>query len=137
MAHVEGGGPVGALRRILATGLLAAQTRLQLVGNEILIEKHRALQALVHTALAVFCLCVALALATVLLLVVLWDHRVAVLSVLIVVFLGAALWLGRSVQRSYSEQEHPFAASVAELQDDLRQLKSAAQGASHGNQKPR
>lgn len=125
------------MRRILATGLSAAQTRLQLVGNEILIEKHRVIQALVRVVLALFCLCAALALATVLLLVLLWDHRIAVLAVLIVVFLGAAFVLGRSVQRSYAEQEHPFAASVAELQDDLRQLKSAAQGQAHGSQEPR
>lgn len=137
MAQVEGGGPVGALRRILATGLLAAQTRLQLIGNEILIEKHRAIQALVRVVLALFCLCAALALATVLLLLVLWDHRIVVLAVLVVAFLGAAVMLGRSVQRSYAEQEHPFAASVAELQDDLRQLKSAAQAQAHGSQKPR
>lgn len=137
MAQIEGGGPVGALRRILSTALLAAQTRLQLIGNEILIEKHRAVQALVRVVLALFCLCAALALATVLVLVLMWDDRITVLAVLIVVFLGVAVWLGRSVQRSYAEQEHPFAASVAELQDDLRQLKSAAQGSPHGSQKPR
>lgn len=137
MAALEGDGPVGALRRILATGLSAAQTRLQLVGNEILIEKHRALQALVRVVMAAFCLCMALALATVLVLVLLWDQRVAVLAVLIVLFLGMAAWLARSVQRASAEQEHPFAASVAELQDDLRQLKAAAHGPRNAKQEPR
>ncbi len=137
MAAVEGGGPVGALRRILATGLSAAQTRLQLIGNEILIEKHRAMQALVRVVLAAFCLCMALALATVLLLVLMWDQRVAVLAVLTVLFLGVAAWLARSVQRASAEHDHPFAASVAELQDDLRQLKAAAHGQQNAKQEPR
>lgn len=122
-------GPLGALRRLLGTALLTGQTRLQLVGNEILIEKHRALRQLARALVAVFCFCMALVLAVGLVLVLWWEQRVAILAVLLLLFLGVAAWLMQSLRQSRAAEEHPFAASLAELQEDLRQLKAAAQHA--------
>lgn len=121
-----GAGPIGAVRRVLATLLVMGQTRLELLGNEIQIEKHRALQQLAQALVAVFCLCMALLLGVALVLTLWWDQRVALLSGLILLFLisaGALLYAIRNVRLA---QEHPFAASLAELQEDLRQLKTAA-----------
>ncbi|MGC3984644.1 MAG: phage holin family protein [Pseudorhodoferax sp.] len=124
-----GAGPVGALRRMLSTLLALGQTRLQLIGNEIQIEKHRALQMLAQVLLAVFCLCMALLMAVGLVLALWWEQRVAVLSILLALFAAAAFWLLHQVRNRRATQDHPFAASLAELQEDLRQLKETAQHA--------
>ncbi|MFT3718530.1 phage holin family protein [Pseudorhodoferax sp.] len=118
-------GPVGALRRVLTTALGMGRTRLELLGNELQIEKHRALQQLVRAVLAVFCICMALVLGVVLVVTVWWEQRVAVLGGLIALFLLVAAGLAQSLRKARSRQEHPFAASLAELQEDLSQLKAA------------
>ena len=58
-----------------------------------------------------------------------WEQRVAVLSILLVLFAAAAFWLQHRVRSRRATQDHPFAASLAELQEDLRQLKETAQHA--------
>ncbi len=128
MSSAGRSGPVAALKRVAETLLTIGQTRLQLLGNEIQIEKHRALQQLVRVLLAVACGCMAVALGIGLLLVLMWDQRVAVLAVLIVLLLGLAFWLLQSVKQIAQAQDHPFAASLAELQEDLQQLKAASNG---------
>jgi uncharacterized membrane protein YqjE len=125
----SGAGPVGAIRRMLSTLLEIGQTRLQLIGNEIQIEKHRALQMLAQALLAVFCGCMALLMAVGLVLALWWEQRVAVLAALLVLFAIAAFWLQHQVRSRRAVQDHPFATSLAELQEDLRQLKEAAQHA--------
>lgn len=121
-----GSGPVGAVRRVLATVLAMGQTRLELIGNEIQIEKHRALQQLVQALVAVFCLCMALLLGIGLVLALWWEQRVPLLGGLILLFLITAGALLYAIRHARHAQEHPFAASLAELQEDLRQLKAAA-----------
>lgn len=133
-AGVAGGGTLGALRRVLTTLLTIGQTRLQLIGNEFQIEKHRALQQLAQALIAVFCLCVALLLVIGLVLAVWWEQRVPILAGLIVLLVGTATWLLLSIRKDRAAQEHPFAATLAELQEDLRQLKATAQHAP--SQKP-
>lgn len=128
MSSAGRSGPVAALRRVAETLLTIGQTRLQLLGNEIQIEKHRALQQLVRVLLAVACTCMAVALGIGLLLVLMWDQRVAVLAVLIVLLLGLAFWLLQSAKQIAQAHDHPFAASLAELQEDLQQLKAASNG---------
>lgn len=136
-AGSAGGGTLGALRRALTTLLTIGQTRLQLIGNELQIEKHRALMQLVQALVAAFCLCLALLLIIGLVLAVWWDQRVPILAGLIVLLAGTAAWLLLSIRKARAAQEHPFAATLAELQEDLRQLKTQAQ-ASHGpSEKPR
>lgn len=124
-----GTGPIGAVRRLLSTALAIGQTRLQLIGNEIQIEKHRALRLLTQCLVAVFCLCMALLMGIGLVLVLWWEQRVAVLSVLFVLFLAAAGSLLYAIRNARDAQNQPFAASLAELQEDLRQLKNATHNA--------
>lgn len=120
---------MGALRRLLATLLGMGQTRLQLIGNEIQIEKHRALKLAAQGLMAVFFVCLALLLAVGLALAVWWEQRVPILAGLVLLCLASAGWLVHAIRSQRAAHEHPFAASLAELQEDLRQLKSAAQHA--------
>ncbi|KQP12181.1 phage holin family protein [Pseudorhodoferax sp. Leaf267] len=126
MASAGRTGPIAALKRVAETLLTMGQTRLQLLGNEIQIEKHRALQQLLRTLLAVVFASLALVVGIGLLLVLMWDQRVAVLAVLFLVFVAFAAWLAWSVKQGADTEDHPFAASLAELQADLRQLKAAS-----------
>lgn len=126
MRSASGGGPFAALKNIPITLLTMAQTRLQLLGNEILTEKHRALRELTLVLAMVACAGLGVLLVVGLVVTVLWDQRVWVLSGLIVLFLGAALACFASLRRSTRSVEGIFAGSLAELQEDLRQLKAAS-----------
>ena len=126
MRSASGGGPFAALKNIPITLLTMAQTRLQQLGNEILTEKHRALRELTLVLAMVACAGLGVLLVVGLVVTVLWDQRVWVLSGLIVLFLGAALACFASLRRSTRSVEGIFAGSLAELQEDLRQLKAAS-----------
>lgn len=103
-----------------------AHTRLQLLGNEILTEKHRALRELTLVLAMVVCAGLGLLLVVGLVVILLWDQRVWVLSSLIVLFLGAALVCFAKLRRSTRSIDGIFAGSLAELQEDMRQLKAAS-----------
>lgn len=126
MRNSAGGGPFAALKNIPTTLLTMAQTRLQLLGNEILTEKHRALGQLALVLAMVACLGLGVLLLVGLVIVLLWDQRVLVLSVLVVLFLGAALACFAQLRRSIRSVDGIFDGSLAELQEDLRQLKAAS-----------
>ena len=55
MRNSAGGGAFAALKNIPITLLTMAQTRLQLLGNELLTEKHRALRELTLVLAMVAC----------------------------------------------------------------------------------
>jgi uncharacterized membrane protein YqjE len=55
-----------------------------------------------------------------------WDSRVWVAGVFTALFLGLAAYFYAALRRSNAESTSPFEASLAELQEDLRQLKAAA-----------
>lgn len=120
------GGPFTALRGLAVSLLGTGRTRLQLLGNEIQTEKLRILRQLGLAAAMVFCAGLAVLLAIGLLVVLFWDQRVAVLAVLTVLFIALGGFFLMALRRSSDEADNPFAASLAELQEDLRQLKSAA-----------
>lgn len=132
MRKGSGGGLFAALTGVPITLLTMLQTRLQLLGNELLTEKNLALRQLALVLAMVAFLGLGLLLAVVLALSLLWEQRVVVLSVLALVFLAAAGACYAVLWRSTRSSEGVFAGSLAELQEDLRQLRAAAD---HG-QKP-
>jgi uncharacterized membrane protein YqjE len=126
MRNAPGGGPFAALKNIPISLLTMAHTRLQLLGNEILTEKHRALRELTLVLAMVACAGLGVLLVVGLLITVLWEQRLWVLSSLILLFLGAALLCFAKLRRSTRSFDGVFAGSLAELQEDLRQLKAAS-----------
>lgn len=123
-------GPFTALKNIAATLLATGQARIALLGNELAIQKQHALLQLVRIQALMFCLGVGVLLLIAAITVQFWEHRLAILSGFTVLFLGVAGVLYQKLMRSRTETEPPFAASLAELQEDLQQLKSASAG--HG-----
>lgn len=121
----EHGSLFSALKSIGVTLLASGRTRLELLGNELEVGKARAVQMLLLAQGMAFCLAVGLLLAIAWLTVLYWDHRVIVLGALT----GSFLFLGgvffALLRRSKRDTDHVFAASIAELKEDLRQLKEA------------
>lgn len=141
MGTSSGGGPFAALRTIAATLLESGQTRLALLGNELEVQKRRALRELLLAQALLFCLMLGVLLGVALLTAVFWEQRLLVLGALTVLFLGLAAGLFARLQRLKVEAEPAFAGSLAELQEDLRQLRAASQataapGAASHAQKP-
>lgn len=122
----ESGGLFAALKNIAATLLASGKTRLELLSNELEGEKLRAIQLVLLSQAMAFCIGVGTLLVIALLTVIFWDDKLMVLGVFAGVFfvLGGVFY--SLVKRATQRPERVFAASIAELQEDLRQLKVAA-----------
>ena len=118
-------GLFGALRNIAATLLGTLQTRLALLGNEVELEKRLVLQQLALGLALVFCVGLSLLLAVGLAVHVWWEHRVWVLAGSASLFLAISVYLYVALRRTLTSTDKIFGASLAELQEDLRQLKAA------------
>lgn len=114
------------LKQLASTLLATVQTRLALLANEVQLEEQRLLQLLWHGLAGLVCLGLGLVLTLVLLLSVWWDQRLWLLPLLALAFFLLAGFLFVSLRRSVAQAEPVFAASLAELQEDLRQLKAVS-----------
>ncbi len=110
--------------RVLAVTLLAiAHTRLELLSTEIEEQWIWVSSMLAWTLVALFCAGLGVVLATLLLVLVLWDtHRLLALGIPAILFLlGAGLaWL--VVQSKARAKPRLFAASLTELSKDREEL---------------
>ena len=120
------GGLFSALKGIGATLLVAGKTRLELLGNEIEEEKLRAIQLLLVAQSMAFCLAVGVVLAVGLLVLLFWDSRLLTIGFAALIFLGLGAYFYGVFKQLSRRSDRAFAASIAELQEDLRQLKAAA-----------
>ena len=118
-------GPLGALKNIAVTLLSTLQTRLALLGNEVQMEKRLIAQQLGLGLALVFCLGVGVLLAVALAVQLWWEYRVAVLGVSTALFLALAAYFYVTLRRTLTAKDELFSATLAELQEDLRQLKAA------------
>jgi len=112
------------LKDLASTLLSAAQTRLALLGNELAVQKHLVLQQLFLLLAMFFCLVLAVLMLFGLALVLWWESRLTVLALGSVVFVGLTGFLYARLQGLQAEPV--FAASLTELQEDLRQLRAAS-----------
>lgn len=138
MSTLQGGENAGgqkaglfaALKNIATTLLATGRTRLELLGTEFEEEKLRAIRLLIMALAMVFCLGVAVLLLVGLLAVLFWDNKTVVIGG----FAGLFLMLGgvfyKALGSATKRSEPAFAASLAELEEDLRQLKAAARNES-------
>lgn len=116
-------GLFASLRNLAVTLTAVAQTRLELLANEVEEEKLRFGQLLLFGSVALFCLAVGSVFLAIFVTVLLWDsHRLLVLGGLAVLFFslgGAAAVMFRARASAGSRL---FAASLAELGKDRQQL---------------
>ncbi len=128
MSESQGGensGLFAALKNIAATLLASGKTRLELLGNEIEEEKLRAIQLLLMAQAMVFCFGVGAVLAVALLTALFWDSRFLLLSASVAFFLILGGIFYMSFKRATHRPDRVFSASIAELQEDIRELKAA------------
>ncbi len=121
----ESYGLFAALKGVAATLLAGGKTRLELLANEIEEEKLRAVHLVLVAQGMVFCFGVGTLLAVALLTALFWDNKLIVLGLSAGFFLvlGAIFYV--LFKRATHRPGRVFAASIAELQEDLRQLKAA------------
>lgn len=120
-----GAGLFAALKNIVGSVLASGRTRLELLANEIQEEKLRAINLLIFVFGTVFCLSAACLLAVLFLTVLFWEERLWVLGLSCGVLLVAGLVFLSLFRRERAAPERLFAASLAELQEDLNQLKAS------------
>lgn len=113
------------LKETVLTLLTAAQTRLQLLGNEVQVEKYRFLGQLRLILALTCCFGLLLLLVIGLALSLWWEARVTVLTGAIGIVVVLAGYFYVALQRLSSGAEALFAVSLAEVQEDLHQLAAA------------
>jgi uncharacterized membrane protein YqjE len=113
-----------ALKNIAVTLLASGKTRLELLGNEIEEEKLRAINLLLLAQGIVFCFAVGALLTVAVLTLLFWDNRLFVLYASAGFFLALGGVFFALFKRFKHRPEKAFASSIAELKEDLRQLKA-------------
>jgi uncharacterized membrane protein YqjE len=127
MAETAGGASASfsALRNIAAILLATCKARLELFANEIEVGKLRSVELMLMGIAMAFCFGVGILLVVALLVALLWEQRLTVLAVCALAFLALGCFLLARLRRTSSGPSRIFSASVAELEEDLRQLKAA------------
>ena len=125
MNDQPGRGLFAALKAMAATLLAGGRTRLELLANEIEEEKRRIVHMFVMGQGLVFCAGVGCVLLVALLTALFWESRLLVLGATAVFFLALAAYFYAQLKRAAQQPDQVFAATLAELQEDLRQLKAA------------
>lgn len=119
-------GMFASLKSVAATLLSIGQTRLELLGNELETQKLVALRLLLLAQALVFCAGVGVLLVVALLVLLAWEQRMAVVGIVAAMFIGAAVVFYRSLMALVRAPEPAFAATLAELKEDIRNLKAAS-----------
>ena len=111
----------------IAVALLAmVQTRVELLGNELEVQKLTALRMLLLALAIAFCAGVGILLLVALVVLMFWEQRVAVVAVCAAVFATASVLLYQALMRIVRDPQPAFAATLAELKEDMRRLKAAS-----------
>ena len=113
-------------RRFAAALWAHAQTRLELLANEVEVQKLQALRMLLLAGALLFCAGLGIVLLVVLLALAAGEFRLLVVGCCAVAFLLTAVFLYRALMRATRAPEPAFEATLAELQEDIRNLKAAS-----------
>lgn len=122
----ERAGLFSALKGLAATLLASGKTRLELLSNEIETEKLRALQLVLLSQAMTFCFALGIILAVIFLVVLFWDQRTMVLGIFTVAFFALGSFFLTRLKQATQRPDKVFSASIEQLQEDIRQLKSMA-----------
>lgn len=119
-------GLFATLKNIPVTLLSIGQTRLELLANEVEAQKLTLLRMWLLAQSMLFCAAVGGLLVVALVALLLWEQRVVVVAVFAAAFVLAAALFYRALMRIVNAPEPAFAATLAELKEDLRQLRAAS-----------
>jgi len=116
----------GAARDKAITLLALGQTRLELLGNELEVARITAMRQLMLAQALLFCVGLGVVLTVIGLALLFWEQRLMVVALSGALVWVLALYFYVAMRRGSSKSEPLFNASLAELQEDLRQLKAAS-----------
>jgi uncharacterized membrane protein YqjE len=119
------GGLLGSLKNLASTLIAVAETRLQLLANELHAEKLRLAQLGLYAAAAVFFFALGIIMLTLLAIVAFWDsHRLLAIGGFAAIYLLLGIAFGVTAIRRATERTHLFEDSLKELAKDREQLSS-------------
>ena len=119
-------GLLSSLRQLLATVLELAQVRLSLLGTELELEKRHLFSALLWAVLALLVFGIGLVLLCGFIVLLFWEgHRLTVIGVMVLVFLGVGALLLRQARCCLYSAQGMFAASLAEMKRDHADLSAS------------
>jgi uncharacterized membrane protein YqjE len=122
---VSGRGLLGSLKRLAHTLLEIAETRLDLLSNEVQLEAVRLARIAIFGAAALLFLCFTVMLATLLVIAALWNViGMAGIALFVVLYGAIGVVLLMRTMRLATARSFMFQASVAELAKDRERLMS-------------
>ena len=117
-------GLIGSLRNLGATTLALIRTRVELVATEFAEEKERRKEMLILAVVGALFLALGLLLVAFFVVVLFWDnYRLLATGVVTLAYLGIGAWALVKLRRKIRESPPPFAATLAEFENDLALLK--------------
>lgn len=119
-------GAWGAVKNRAAALLSIAQTRLELLGNELEVARMKTMRQFLLAQALLFCVALGVVLTVIGLALTFWEQRVLVLALSGALVWALALYFYWALRHGAKRMEPVFNASLAELQEDLRQLKAAS-----------
>lgn len=119
-------GLFASVKNLAATLVATGRTRLELLGNEIAVEKRRFLKLFLLSQVLVLSLILGTILLVALVALLFWDQRVLVVGGMALFFLALAGFLYFRMQRLLHPSESIFESSLAELAEDVRRLKAVS-----------
>jgi uncharacterized membrane protein YqjE len=119
----QGGGLLASVRSLFSTLLGIAQTRLELLANELEEERSHLTRLLVYGLLALFFFGLGVLVLSLLIVAALWDtHRLAAIAGVSLVHFGIALYCIKSARHLLAHKPKLFSATLAEFGKDRAAL---------------
>lgn len=116
----------GAVHHKATTLLEIAQTRLDLLSNEFEVARLTITRQLILALALLFCVAMGLVVSTIGFIVLFWEQRLVVAAVAAGLAWVSALYIYLRIRSTTKNAAPLFNASLAELREDLRQLKAIA-----------
>ena len=114
---------LSSIKNLVSTGASIAQTRLELLSNDVQIARAKFLNLLVMIVFTLFFLFFGLVMLALLIVIYSWESdRILALSLLTSGFLAVGLVLALVVMRSLKTMPKLFEASIAEFAKDRQEL---------------
>lgn len=117
---------LSTLKNIATTVVAILQTRIELLGNELQVQKLLLAKQLGLALGLVFCIGLSVPLAIALAVAIWWDERVIVLGISTGLVILIAIWCYALLRRTLHTTEAVFAASLVALKDDMARLRASA-----------
>lgn len=116
-------GLFAALKNLLATTIAIGKTRAELLVTEIEEEKFRLMSLWAKAIGAAFLLTLGLIMFVFCLALAFWEYRVFVFGAFTFIFIAGGLLVLQSLRRQAAQPSKLFRASLAELEEDMAQLR--------------